>query len=62
MVSLPLKRSKMSWFGHVSRYDTLSNNISHGHVEGIEKEVALKGIRWTIFMSGPVCLPDHYLM
>ena len=26
------------------------------------KEVALKGIGWTMFMNGQVCLPDLYLI
>ena len=32
-----VKRRKMSWFGHVSRNDTLVNTILQGRVEGTRK-------------------------
>ena len=55
-----VKRRKISLFGHVSRHDTLENTILQGRVEG--KEVDLKGIGWTMSMSGPVCLLDLYFL
>ena len=46
----------MSWFGHVSRHDTLENTILQGRVEGTGKEVALiNGIGFPFSMSYCYC-------
>ena len=33
-----VKRRKISWFGHMSRHDTLENTILQGRVEGTRKK------------------------
>ena len=57
-----VKRRKISWFVHVSRHDTLANTILQGRVEGSRKRGRPTKIGWTTSMSGPVCLPDIYLI
>ena len=57
-----VKMRKIIWFDHVSHmthWEILFYKVML-KVQG--REVALKGIGWTIFMSGQVCLSDPYLM
>ena len=53
LVLQKVKRRNMSWFRHDILANTDISNI---------KEIAQKRIGWTTSMSGPVCLPNPYLM